>query len=89
MAEIYRPEKAPERRRELFRWVVAIPGAQSLKNAPSAIVARYEGGARHSSRVRGLYWEQLQVGHRGAGRGPGSSRGAADGMAMNLAGWLY
>lgn len=64
-------------------------GAQSLKNAPSAIVARYEGGARHSSRVRGLYWEQLQVGHRGAGRGPGSSRGATDGRAMNLAGWLY
>lgn len=42
MAEIYRPEKAPERRCELFRWVVAIPGAQSLKKAPSAIVARYE-----------------------------------------------
>lgn len=35
--------KAPERRCELFRWVVAIPGAESLKNAPSAIVARYGG----------------------------------------------
>lgn len=89
MAEIYRHEKALERRCELFRWVVAPQGAQSLKNAPSAIVARYERGPRHSSHVRGLYWEQLQVGHRGTQRGPGSSRGAADGMAMNLAGSLY
>lgn len=36
MAESYLHEKAPERRCELFRWIVAIPGAQSLKSAPSA-----------------------------------------------------
>lgn len=73
MAEIYRPEKAPERRCELFRWVVAVPGAQSLKNAPSAIVARCGVDPDIRRVFEGFHLEQLDNCYNAANQRQGNA----------------